>query len=95
MDGSEPATLTETELAVFRSEIVALQAVMIGVFRRMVSDRPELASLFCSAFDDAETILSGVAMKMGLEVPASSTLGALKVIEEIRSAVIRDGRICR
>lgn len=81
--------------AVLQAEVVALQAVLMSVFRKMVTDRPELASIFCDAFDDAETILSGVAAKLGHEVPLESTIGALKVIEELRAAVIRDEGVCR
>ena len=87
--------ISDEEAALLRAEVVALQAVTIAVFRRMMTDRPELAGMFCQAFDDAETILSGVAVKMGLAAPAESTIGALAVIEEIRSAVIRDEAVCR
>jgi hypothetical protein len=87
--------MTEADEAVVKAEVLALQAVLISVFRRMASDRPELAPTFCRAFDEAETILAGVAVKMGLAAPAESTLGALRVIEEIRAGVIRDESVCR
>lgn len=86
--------MTEADEKVVKAEVIALQAVLIAVFRRMASDRPDLAPLFCRAFDDAETILSGVAVKIGLDAPPETTLDALKVIEELRAAVIRDERIC-
>ena len=86
--------MTEADEKLVKAEVIALQAVLIAVFRRMATDRPGFAPLFCRAFDDAETILSGVAVKMGLEAPLESTLGALKVIEELRSAVIRDESAC-
>jgi hypothetical protein len=88
-------SMTGTDDAVVKAEVIAIQAVLISVFRRMAADRPELAPVFCSAFDEAETILAGVAVKMGLEAPAESTLGALRVIEELRRAVIRDESVCR
>jgi hypothetical protein len=87
--------MTGSDEAVVKAEVIALQAVLISVFRRMASERPELAPIFCTAFDEAETILTGVAVKMGLEAPAESTLGALRVIEELRRAVIRDESLCR
>jgi hypothetical protein len=87
--------MTEADEKVVKAEVIALQAVLIAVFRRMASDRPDLAPLFCRAFDDAETILSGVAVKVGLNAPAETTIGALRVIEELRSAVIRDESVCR
>jgi hypothetical protein len=87
--------MTEADEKVVKAEVIALQAVLIAVFRRMATDRPDLAPLFCQAFDDAETILSGVAVKIGLEAPPETTIGALRVIEELRSAVIRDESVCR
>jgi hypothetical protein len=86
--------MTEADAAVLKAEVVALQAVLISVFRRMVSDRSELAPLFCQAFDEAETILSGVAEKLGLEAPLETTVGALRIVEEIRRGVIRDPTVC-
>lgn len=87
--------MTEADETAVKAEVIALQAVLIAVFRRMASERPDLAPLFCRAFDDAETILAGVAVKIGLEAPPETTIGALRVIEELRSAVIRDESVCR
>ncbi|HEY0626916.1 MAG TPA: hypothetical protein VGD10_09295 [Allosphingosinicella sp.] len=87
--------MNEAEIAILRAEVVALQAVLMSVFRRLATDQPELQPAFCQAFDEAETILAGVAEKMGLEAPVESTIGALQVIEELRRAVIRDERVCR
>jgi hypothetical protein len=86
--------MVESDEKLIKAEVIALQAVLIAVFRRMATDKPDLAPLFCRAFDDAETILAGVAVKMGMEAPLESTVGALKVIEEMRGAVIRDESIC-
>ncbi len=86
--------MTETDEAALKAEAIAMQAVLISVFRRLAADRPELAPVFCRAFDDAETILSGVAVKLGLDAPLDSTVGALRIVEELRDAVIRDPSIC-
>jgi hypothetical protein len=86
--------MNEADAAVIKAEVVALQAVLIAVFRRLASDRPELAPSLCRGFDEAEAILTGVAIKMGLEAPRESTVDALKIIEEIRSGVIRDEQVC-
>ncbi len=83
-----------SETAILKAEVVALQAVMMAVFRRLAADRPELGSLFCQSFDEAETILSGVAVQMGFRADGQAALGALKVVEEIRKAVIRDEAVC-
>jgi len=87
--------MTEADEAVMRAEVVALQAVMISLFRHMANEHPELATTFCRAFDHAEAIVTGVAVKMGLEAPRDTTVGALQVIDELRAAVIRDESICR
>jgi hypothetical protein len=84
----------DADFAVVKAEVVAIQAVLMAVFRRMAADRPELSPLFCQAFDEAETILSGVAVKMGLEAPIETSVGALRVLEEFRAAVIRDESVC-
>jgi hypothetical protein len=85
---------SEEEFAILRAEVVALQAVLMAVFRTLASERSDLTPLFCKAFDEAETILSGLAVKIGLEAPLESTVGALRVVEELRRAVIRDERAC-
>lgn len=87
--------MTEADASILKAEVVALQAVLISVLRRMASDRADLAPLFCQAFDEAETILSGVAVKLGLDAPMETTVGALRILEEIRNAVIRDPALCQ
>ena len=87
--------MIDADAATARAELVALQAVLIAVFRRLAHDRPELAPTFCSAFDEAETVLTGVTMRIGLDAPRECTVGALKIIEELRAAVIRDRAACR
>ncbi|TFI60001.1 hypothetical protein E2493_01760 [Sphingomonas parva] len=83
-----------SEAAVVRSELVALQAVLIALCRRLAQDSPDLAPTVCRAFDDAEAILTGVAMKMGLGDPNGSAVAALRVVEEIRAGAIADERAC-
>ena len=82
--------MTSDEARVLQSEVLALQAVLMAVFRRLVRDRPELDGLFRKAFDEAETILAGVATKAGLEDSLCTTTGALQIIDELRLAVLRD-----
>lgn len=38
--------------------------------------------------------MSSLAVRLGVEVPPETTLGPLRVIEELRAAVINDERIC-
>ena len=88
-------SVPEFELAELHAEVLALQAVLMGVFRRMARDRPELTPLFCQAFDEAETILSGVAVQSGLEEMIGTTTGALRIIDQLRMSVIGDESRCR
>jgi hypothetical protein len=82
------------EAALLRSEVVALQAVMMAVFRRLAADVPDLAPALCRGFDEAEAILTGVAIKMGVEDPSGSAVGALSIVEEIRAGVISKEHWC-
>jgi hypothetical protein len=94
MPRRQEAGLNASDAAVVRAELVALQAVLIAVFRRLAQDAPELAPTLCLAFDDAESILTGVSMRMGIEDPDRSAVAALRIVEEIRSGVIADERVC-
>lgn len=87
--------MIDADAATARAELVALQTVLIAVFRRLAHDRPELAPTFCRAFDEAEAVLTGVTIRIGLDAPPECTVGALKIIEELRDAVIRDRSACR
>lgn len=87
--------MNEIDAAELHAEVLAIQAVLMAVFRRMARDHPDLTPLFCQAFDEAETILSGVAVKAGFESALGTTTGALRIIEELRLAVIQDPSACR
>lgn len=84
----------ESEIKVLQAEALAVQAVLIAVCRRLARERPELAPVLCAAFDDAETLMSGLAMRLGVDVPPETTLGPLRVIDELRAAVITDETMC-
>lgn len=80
--------MTDLDARELHAEVLALQAVLMAVFRRMVREQPELTPLFRRAFDEADTILGGVATQAGLEDSLGTTAGALRIIEELRGAVI-------
>jgi hypothetical protein len=82
------------ELQTVQAELLAVQAVLMSVFRSLARADPSLARLFCTAFDDAETILAGVAARLGMEPALATTGEALTVIEELRRAVIGDEAAC-
>ena len=82
------------DLTFLQAEVIALQGVLIALCRSLSRDHPELGPSLCRAFDEAETLMAGVALQFGLEAPQEVTLGAVKVIEEMRTAVIRDESMC-
>lgn len=85
----------EAEFNAVQAESVALQAVVIALCRQILEARPELAPAFCAAFDDAERLMQGIAVRIGTDAPREVTVGALGVIEQIRAAIIRDESVCR
>jgi hypothetical protein len=82
--------LTDRDAKELHAEVLALQAVLMAVFRRMVREQPKLTPLFRRAFDEADTILAGVATQAGLEESLGTTTGALGIIEELRRAVLHE-----
>jgi hypothetical protein len=69
-------------------EVIAIEAVLIAVFRRVARADPRMANLLGEAFDEAETVMSGLAVKHGMEQLLHTTTAAMTIIEELRQAVI-------
>jgi|GEM_PF-2882833 len=73
--------MTDADAAVLHAEVAALQAVLISVLRKLTAQRPDLKKHFAEAFDEAETILAGLAVNFGGEPTSITTLDALRVVE--------------
>ena len=84
----------EVDIGALQAEVVALQAVVIALSRQLARDHPQFGPTICRAFEEAEALMSGIAMQFGMGAPMDVTVGALRVIDEIRTAVIRDESIC-
>lgn len=82
------------DAAILHAEVAALQAVLISVLRRAASEHSDLLPLLCAAFDDADTVLTGLAVQFGGEVSGPTTLSALRVVDEIRSGVLGSDAAC-
>jgi hypothetical protein len=93
MDG--PEVDLRTELEVLQAEAIAVQAVLVALCRRLVRADPTLADAVCQAFEEAETIMSGLAVRIGIDAPMANTIGALHILEELRDAAIGDEARCR
>ncbi len=83
------------ELEVLQAEAIAVQAVLVALCRRLVRAEPALATAVCQAFEEAETIMSGLAVRIGVHAPMANTIGALRILEELRAAAITDEASCR
>ena len=82
------------DAAILHAEVAALQAVLISLLRRAASEQPNLLPLLCSAFDDADTVLTGLAVQLGGGASGPTTLSALRVVDEIRSGVLGSEAAC-
>ena len=71
-----------------QSEAIAIEAVLIAVFRRIARADPRMAELLHNAFDEAETVMAGLALKHGMEEVLQTTTAAMTIVEELRQAVI-------
>ncbi|MEA1015400.1 hypothetical protein [Sphingosinicella sp. LY1275] len=83
------------ELEVLQAEAIAVQAVLVALCRRLVRADPALAAAVRAAFEEAETIMSGLAVRIGIDAPMANTIGALRILEELRAAAITDEASCR
>jgi hypothetical protein len=82
----DPRTVQEVQ-----SEVIALEAVLIAVFRRLAKADERMGRLLCDSFDEAETVMSGLAVKHGLEEVLDTTTAAMGIVEELRKAVVPNG----
>ena len=79
----DSATLQEVQ-----SEVIAIEAVLIAVFRRIAKTDEAMAKLFGESFDEAETVMAGLATRHGLEEALQATTAAMTIIDELRQAVL-------
>ncbi|MFN3945019.1 MAG: hypothetical protein ACK4K7_08825 [Allosphingosinicella sp.] len=84
----------DADIAAIHAETLAVQAVLIAVLRRLAAERDDLGPIICGALDDAERVMDAVTLRLGDSVPISSTVGVLRVIEQLRSAIIADESAC-
>lgn len=82
------------DAAILHAEVAALQAVLISLLRRAAAGQPEVLQMLCAAFDDADSVLTGLAVQLGGEASGPTTLDALRVVDEIRSGVLGPAPPC-
>ena len=82
------------DAAILHAEVAALQAFLNSPLRFSASEQPDFTPLLCSAFDDADTVLTGLAVQFGGGISGTTTLSALRVVDEIRSGVLGSDAAC-
>lgn len=86
--------MSSDDAATLHAEMAALQAVMMSLLRKLAHEHPELTPSFCAAFDEAEDVLMGLAMKIGLEEATGTTMSALRVVEDLRRGTLHGHAAC-
>ena len=71
-----------------QSEVIAIEAVLLAVFRRIAKSDEAMARLFRESFDEAETVMAGLATRHGLEEALQATTAAMTIIDELRQAML-------
>ena len=84
----DSATLQEVQ-----AEVIAIEAVLIAIFRRIAKSDDAMARLFRESFDEAETVMAGLASRHGLEEALQATTAAMTIIDELRQAVLPATRV--
>jgi hypothetical protein len=84
----------DADLAHLHAEMLAIQAVVIALARRLAREDAALGRAVCAALDDAESMMTGIAVRLAADTPPESTFGALRILAELRDAVIQDESIC-
>jgi hypothetical protein len=70
----------DSDLVTLHAEMLAVQVALIAVSRRLAAARPDLGPAFCAAFEDAETTLSGLALRVASRPrpPSSPSASSLR-----------------
>jgi hypothetical protein len=78
----------EEEIYSLSADSLAIQAVIVHVLRRLAKSDPNLWKAIAAGFDDAASEVENIAIQHGAEAKSDRTLGALRIIEIYRKAVL-------
>ena len=80
----------DREVHSLSAETLAFGALIAFSLNRIGRTNPALASAVSHAFDDAANYVENFAIKLGKSASPDHTVKALRIIEELRTAVVRD-----
>jgi hypothetical protein len=84
---------SDADVLALHAELLAVEAVVIALGRTLAAT-PNLGPAVCAAFDEAESMMTGIAIRLGADAAPEATVGALRIIAEMRDAAIRDESVC-
>jgi hypothetical protein len=80
----------EREIASLHAETLAFGTILSFVLVRIAEANPNLLPAVAAGFDDAANFVEAFAIKTGKAASPDHTIKALKTIEQLRAATIRD-----
>jgi hypothetical protein len=82
----------DKEIRALSAETLATQLVLQQVLFRVGKVDPRIAAAIGQAFEDASALAENLAMEFGADGDPGHTVKALKVIEELRTAVAGEAK---
>jgi hypothetical protein len=78
------------ELDALAGETLALQVILTNVLYRLRIIDPRLADAIVAALDDAANQVEDLAIHFGKTASSEHTVKAIRIVEELRTAVLGD-----
>ena len=70
-------------------DIMAMQVILVSVLQRLAQSDPQLAGAIKDGLDDAANKTENIAIKFGKAPASHHTIKALRIVENLRSAILR------
>jgi hypothetical protein len=80
----------EKEIASLHGETLAFGSILSFVLARIIEADPKMLPIIAAGFDDAANFVENFAIKLGKAASPEHTIKALRGVEELRAATIRD-----
>lgn len=80
----------ENEIFALTTESLAFTAVLASVLGNIANTSPEMRTAIAGGFSDAASFVEHVAIMHGTRASPLQTVKAVQVVEELRTATLRD-----
>ena len=78
----------KTEIARLHAESLATQTILVKLMVALAESGKVEKSILTGAFDDAADFVEALAIALGTKAAPEQTVGALKVVEQLRTAFV-------